>query len=326
MRNSGIQEHNIQPEGSSGTASIIDYVKIARLDHWFKNIFMFPGIALALILTNTSFDDAFIPVLIGILSTCFIASANYVINEWLDAKSDIFHPIKKHRPSATGKIQGTYVYIEYTLFASLGIFLANQLTVEFVGFSILFLVMGILYNVSPFRTKNIAFLDVLSESINNPIRLLLGWSILIESQLPPSSVLLAYWFGGAFLMTMKRYAEYRFIGDKNTAALYRTSFGQYTEQSLLLSSFFYSLSSVFFLGIFLIKYRIEFILSFPFIALLFTWYLAIAMKPYSSTQTPEKLHKEKAFVTFVLMLCLIISSLFFIDIPMLEIFLEPLRY
>ncbi len=35
--------------------------------------------------------------------------------------------------------------------------------------------MGVLYNVKPFRTKDIAYLDVLSESINNAIRLLLGW-------------------------------------------------------------------------------------------------------------------------------------------------------
>ena len=305
---------------------IQEYVKIARPDHWFKNIFMLPGAALALLLTDISFTQIGVPLFIGLLSTCLIASANYVINEWLDAEFDRYHPVKKHRPSAIGRIEAKFVYIEYALLIVAGLFLASLLTMEFVYFSILLLVMGVLYNVRPFRTKEVCFLDVLSESVNNPIRLLLGWSAIISSQLPPSSILLAYWMGGAFLMAMKRYAEYRFIDDPDRAALYRASFKNYTEQSLLLSSFFYALSSVFFLGIFLVKYRIEFVLSFPLFALLFTWYLAIAMKPYSSTQKPEKLYKEKKFVLYVVFLSIVVSALFFVDIPLLEMLVEPISY
>jgi len=36
-------------------------------------------------------------------------------------------------------------------------------------------VMGLAYNVPPVRLKGWPYLDVLSESINNPIRLALGW-------------------------------------------------------------------------------------------------------------------------------------------------------
>lgn len=323
--------HSTNPKNSEEsmvkpTFNINEYIKIARIDHWFKNIFMLPGVALALILVDIKVSDIFVPLFIGILSTCLIASANYVINEWLDAEFDKYHPVKKDRPSAVGNIQAKYVYIEYALLSVVGLFLASLLTPEFFAFALLLLVMGILYNIRPFRTKEVAFLDVLSESINNPIRLLLGWSAIVSSQLPPSSILLAYWMGGAFLMAMKRYAEFRFIDDKKQAVLYRASFKQYTEQSLLLSSFFYALSSVFFLGIFLVKYRIEFMLSFPFLALLFTWYLSIAMKPFSSTQTPEKLYKETGFMMYVLGLGALITILFFVDIPVLEMFVEPMTY
>ena len=323
-----VQNTKVSPidEDNRHTVCLYDCIKIARPDHWFKNLFMLPGVALALVLTNFPISMAMGPVLKGMLSTCFIASANYAINEWLDAEFDRFHPVKRHRPSAVGRIKAKYVYMEYALLVTIGLALASTLTKEFVYFSILLLVMGILYNVRPFRTKEIFLLDVLSESLNNPIRLLLGWSALVTSQLPPSSILLAYWMGGAFLMAMKRFAEYRFIDDPQQAALYRASFSKYTEQSLLLSSFFYALSSVFFLGIFLVKYRIEFVLSFPFFALLFTWYLFIAMKPVSSTQTPEKLYKEKKFISYVGFLIVIIVVLFFIDIPLLEMFVEPLKF
>ncbi len=323
-------EHTNQSSGEGNminqAPNINEYIKIARIDHWFKNIFMLPGVALALILVDVQISEIFIPLIIGVLSTCLIASANYVINEWLDAEFDKYHPVKKNRPSAVGNIEGKYVYLEYALLSCAGLSLAYLLTPEFFAFALLLLVMGMLYNIRPFRTKETAFLDVLSESINNPIRLLLGWSVIVSGQLPPSSVLLAYWMGGAFLMAMKRYAEYRFIDNKEQAVLYRASFKQYSEQSLLLSSFFYALSSVFFLGIFLVKYRIEFMLSFPFLALLFTWYLSIAMKPFSSTQTPEKLYKETGFMMYVLGLGALITILFFVDIPALEMFIEPIAY
>lgn len=303
-----------------------DYIRIARPDHWFKNLFMLPGIALAMVLAGVHWSDALWPSIIAIISTCFVASANYVINEWLDAEFDRHHPIKKHRPSALGRVRARYVYVEYAVLASLGLWLASFLTQEFFWISVLLLVMGVLYNVRPFRTKEIAFLDVLSESVNNPIRLLLGWSALVSAQLPPSSILLAYWMGGAFLMAMKRYAEFRFINNPEQAGLYRASFKQYTEESLLLSTFFYALTSVFFLGIFLVKYRIEFILTFPLLAALFTWYLAIGLKPYSASQTPEKLYREKAFVSFVVLLCIAIAALFVVEIPALSVFVEPIQY
>jgi 4-hydroxybenzoate polyprenyltransferase len=305
---------------------MIDYIKIARLDHWFKNIFMLPGMALALIFTNASFTDSIPAFLLGILSTCFIASANYVINEWLDAEFDRHHPVKKSRPSAVGNIKAHFVYLEWFIFAVMGLGLAALLTPEFVIFSVILLVMGVVYNVMPMRTKDRALLDVLSESVNNPLRLLLGWSAVISGQLPPSSIVLAYWMGGAFLMAVKRYAEFRFIDDPERARLYRKSFGAYTENSLLLSAFFYALTSSFFLGIFLIKYRVEFLLSFPLFALLFTWYLAIGMKPHSATQNPEKLYRERGFIAFVLLLGAVVAALFVVDIPFLHMLVNRVVY
>jgi len=287
---------------------------------------MLPGLALAVVLSDITLGDALIPALIGILSTCFIASANYVINEWLDAEFDRHHPLKKHRPSAAGKIKAKYVLLEYIFFASIGLVLASILTFEFLAFSSLLLLMGVLYNVTPFRTKDKVYMDVLSESVNNPLRFLLGWTSVIGNSLPPSSILLAYWMGGAFLMAMKRYAEYRFIEDKEMAGNYRRSFKYYTEESLLLSSFFYALSSAFFLGVFLIKYRVEFLLSFPFFALLFVWYTHIAMKPHSASQTPEKLYKEPRFMSYLVFLCIVITVLFFVDMPWMRHLVEPVRY
>ena len=291
------------------------YIHIARPDHWFKNIFMLPGMIMALYYRQFSLSGtkpAYI--VLGILATCLIASANYVINEWLDMEFDRFHPVKKNRPAVTANLNKRIIYTEYILLALTGLVLSYIVSLRFLLVESFFLLMGILYNVKPFRTKDKAYLDVLSESVNNPIRFILGWLLMGIYFFPPSSILIAYWMGGAFLMSTKRFAEYRFIGDPETAGKYRQSFRSYTEGRLLTSTVFYALCSSFFLAIFLI--------SFPFLALLFTWYLHIGFEENSIVQTPERLYTKKGFVAYVFFLFVLLVVLLKIDIPMLDWFIK----
>lgn len=299
-----------------------DYVHIARPDHWVKNIFMIPGAALALALAPGA-KLSVTNLLIAGVSCCLIVSANYTINEYLDAPFDRHHPTKRSRPGAEGRLDGRLVVFQYAVLAAGGCLLAAHINNAFSVTSLWLLLMGFVYNVRPLRTKDRQYLDVLSESVNNPIRLLLGWFAVTDLVIPPGSALLAYWMGGAFLMGTKRYSEYRRIGDPVTAGLYRKSFERYTENSLLLSSFFYALLSAFLIGVFLIKYRIELLLSLPFFAVLFTWYLAIGLKADSAAQAPEKLYKERAFMIFAGITFTVVVALFFVDLPFLDSLMRP---
>ena len=301
-----------------------DYLKIARLDHWVKNIFIFPGIAIAVLLIEGGLAGISLwKICVGFLATCLIASANYVINEWLDAEFDRFHPTKKYRPVVGGNVKFKYVMVEYFLFAVAGIGLSFLINIFFVWTEVWLLVMGILYNVKPIRTKDIIYLDVISESVNNMIRLLLGWFIVTDTHFPPVSILLGYWMAGAFLMGTKRLAEYRMIGDGSVAGSYRKSFQFYTEKSLLGSSFFYALCATFFMGVFLVKYRIEYLLVMPVLFALFTYYLMMAYKEDSAAQKPEKLYKEKKLLALVALLIVVIAVLTVVDIDSLHSFMTP---
>jgi len=302
-----------------------DYIRIARLDHWFKNIFMLPGIALAFAFKPIYSTQLIPPIIMGIFSTCLIASANYVLNEWLDRDFDKHHPVKKQRPSVRIGLRAELVYTEYLLLAGSGLAIAWFVSRLFLLLSLTLLVMGLIYNVHPIRTKDKAYLDVLSESINNPLRLLLGWAILIPDILPPSSIWMAYWMGGAFIMAVKRYSEYRFINDPARAGQYRRSFSSYTEKSLFLSAFFYANLSSFFLAIFLIKYRIEYILSFPFFALLFVWYLSLGMRPDSAAKDPEKIFRDPRFLGLSVFIAALVVALFFVDIPILHVLVNKIQ-
>lgn len=301
-------------------SSIKNYIKIARPDHWIKNVFIMPGLALALILIEMPQDwgNFVLKLAAGFFATCFIASANYVINEWLDAEFDKYHPTKKNRPVVSQNMKFSLVMAEYAICIVIGAALSFAVNIPFVLTELWLLIMGVLYNVKPIRTKDVAYLDVLSESVNNMIRLLLGWFIVCDNVYPPSSIMVGYWMTGAFLMAVKRYAEYRMIGDPKLAGSYRKSFSKYTEETLLCSSFFYALCATFLIGIFLLKYRIEYIVAMPVLFFLFCYYLYIAHKPDSAAQKPEKLFREKKLMLLVAVLVVLFAVLTVVDIPIME--------
>jgi len=292
-------------------ATFYDYISIARFDHCIKHVFILPGVILACLLRGM--DQFEIKnIALGILTAMSIASANYVINEWLDRESDRFHPIKSKRASVQKNLSAMWVLIEWIFFIFIGISSAYLSSELMLYTAIVFALQGVIYNVRPFRSKDSAYVDVISESINNPIRLIIGWAMIAPTSLPPASLLLAYWLGGAFLMAAKRLSEYKEIvasHGKKLLIQYRISFSSYTDISLTISCFIYAMLSNFFLAIFLIKYRIEYILMIPVITILFGQYLAMAMKADSSTQNPEKLYREKSLIYLItLLICVFIFS------------------
>ena len=49
-----------------------------------------------------------------------------------------------------------------------------------------------LYNLKPLRLKDVFLIDVILESANNPLRFLMGWSVLLPEFYPPSSIILFF--------------------------------------------------------------------------------------------------------------------------------------
>ena len=303
------------------------YISIMRLDHWIKQLFILPGFFFADLLINEKIAAEYISnLIIAFFAVSLIASANYVINEWLDAEFDKFHPTKKNRSVVTENVKGSVVWILWGVLTCAGFFIGYLINFYFLLMLVWLWLMGIAYNVKPLRTKDIFILDVMTESINNMIRLLLGWFIVFNETenpvLPPISIVIGYWMLGAFLMAIKRYAEYRMIDNPNLAGKYRKSFKSYSEKSLLTSAFFYAMCSVFFMGIFLVKYRIELVLLMPFIIGLFCYYFWLSYEKDSAVQKPEKLYREKWLMAYCLLVAVIFTALMFVDIPQLKIFTE----
>jgi 4-hydroxybenzoate polyprenyltransferase len=293
-------------------------VQIARVDHWFKNSFMVLGVVLAVFYRIDLLTWAVVPrLMLAVLATCLVASSNYTLNELLDGPMDALHPDKRHRPVPSGQVVPALAYAQWIVLGCAGVALGLLVGVPFAACALWLWIMGVLYNVPPFRTKEWPYVDVLSESVNNPIRLLLGWFALIGDTVPPVSLMISYWMIGAFFMAVKRFAELRHIGDRRVAAAYRRSFAYYTETRLLVSIVFYATACALFAGIFIVRYHLELILFAPFTAGLFSYYLNIGMLPDSPTQHPEHLYKQRGFVGYLVACFLLFVALMFTHIPVL---------
>jgi len=300
---------------------------MARFDHWFKNVFMLPGVVLSLFDTPQALTTGlFLRIAAGFLIAGIVASSNYILNEILDAPRDRHHPVKRKRPLASGEARRSVAWMLWIFFSAAGLFLAPLLGMKFFACAVALWVQGLCYNAPPLRLKEKPYLDVLSESVNNPIRLGLGWFATGNFHLPTLSLVLAYWMLGAFFMAVKRLAEYRCIDDDEALARYRTSFRFYNEERLLGSIIFYCSAFAMFFGIFLIRYRIELIVSVPFVAAFMAAYLHLGFQPSSPVQYPEHLYRQRWFVAYTALCCLVAVLLLYVDIPFLEALFTPLHF
>jgi 4-hydroxybenzoate polyprenyltransferase len=303
---------------------LIPYLKIARFDHWFKNVFVLPGIIIAVYEDPGLWGWALLGrILLALLAVGFVASSNYVLNEILDAPRDALHPVKKNRPVPSGEVNVKIAYGQWIGLAMVGLALSWSMGRAFFLSAAALWIMGCLYNIPPVRCKDKPYLDVLTESVNNPLRLLMGWYAAGMTVLPPISLVAAYWMVGAFFMAVKRFAEYRRLDDPYLAIRYRNSFRHYNQERLLVSVTYYAVAFGLFFGIFLLRYRVELLLSIPFIAGFIGWYIHLGFLSDSPTQYPEKLYRQTGFMAYSVLCVAVMVSLLFIDIPLIGEIFEP---
>ncbi len=126
-----------------------------RIHQWLKNLLLFVPAIAAHTITEPS---VLVHAIIGFVAFSFLASATYIFNDILDVPSDRMHPIKKHRPIASGKLSIAQGIVLGTILGTISLALSLlALPASFLGLLALYIIMNLIYT---FRAKKVPYLDI----------------------------------------------------------------------------------------------------------------------------------------------------------------------
>jgi 4-hydroxybenzoate polyprenyltransferase len=174
--------------------------KALRVHQWIKNLLVF----VPLLMAHRVLDVGDLTrTVYAFIAWCLCASAVYLINDRLDLEADRSHPVKRHRPLATGALGQKMVWILVLLLGVSGLAIAFLLLPLPFGSSIL-LYLGLTTAYSIYL-KRMLMIDVLMLAGLYTLRVLSGG---FATEIPVSPWLLAFsMFLFLSLAFVKRYAE-----------------------------------------------------------------------------------------------------------------------
>jgi 4-hydroxybenzoate polyprenyltransferase len=176
-----------------------DYIKAIRAYQWIKNVLIF----VPLITSHSFYSINIILQATGaFFAFSFAASAGYVINDLLDLNSDRAHPRKQFRPFASGRLSIPQGVLLAIIFLSAGVFLASQLSMQFLGILLLYFVISFSYSL---YFKKIVLYDVFILALLYSSRVIAGGLV--------TNIAISFWliafstFIFLSLAFVKRYSE-----------------------------------------------------------------------------------------------------------------------
>lgn len=162
-------------EYKKGEYKMNKYLKLARVHHSIKNIFILLPLFFSMQLLNT---PVFFTSVFGIIAFSLVSSAVYILNDLHDVEKDRLHPKKKLRPIASGDIseKSAKVFMAVLLvLAAVFAFLSCRNNIYGYTYLAIYFVINVFYS---FGGKNIPILDIGILASGFLLRLLFGATII----------------------------------------------------------------------------------------------------------------------------------------------------
>ena len=208
-----------------------DFIALARVRQWSKNLAVFAGLVFAVKLAN---PRSVLEALLAFASFCLVSSAVYAVNDVVDAERDRQHPVKCDRPIPSGRIGVPTALIFAGALAVAGLGLAALLG---AGFSATVLGFAAIHLAYTFWLKHVAIVDMLVIAIGFVLRAV-GGAVAISVPVSPWLVLCAGLLA-LFLAAAKRRHEIVLLRERSEG--HRPVLAEYSAE--LLDSFMVTLSA-----------------------------------------------------------------------------------
>lgn len=206
-------------------------IELMRPRQWTKNL----AVLAAVIFAGGLFDGrALATTTLAFVSFCLASSASYAVNDVLDTARDRTHPVKRHRPVASGRLSSHAALVVAGVLAAAGGLVALAISTQFIAVIVGYLVLQGLY---AFALKNVSIVDMLAIAAGFVLRAV-GGAVAISVPVSPWLVLCTGLLA-LFLAAAKRRHELVLLGDESLS--HRPVLGEYSAE--LLDSFMVTLSA-----------------------------------------------------------------------------------
>lgn len=148
--------------------ALICFMKLIRVRQWSKNIFVFSGMLFPSQIIGLS---QVVKLIIAFLLFCGISSSVYIINDIIDLKKDMLHPVKRLRPLASGKIKVKFALLIFYIICPGTIAVSFFLNKYFGIVICIYLLMNLSYSL---KLKDFVFIDLLIISFGFVLRTISG--------------------------------------------------------------------------------------------------------------------------------------------------------
>ena len=154
-------------------------LRAMRPKQWAKNVFVFAGIFFDGRITDLPLLGRSIAAFIIF---CALSSAIYLINDLADIEKDRLHPVKKHRPLASGALTRPVAIAAAAVILLVGLPCAFLLGSSFGLIATLYAAVMIAYS---FALKSIVIIDVMTVAAGFVLRVFAGTTVIQVTRFSP---------------------------------------------------------------------------------------------------------------------------------------------
>lgn len=188
-------------------------LRATRVNQWIKNVVVFTAVIFSGQLFNW---PVFLTSFYAFLIFCLLSSTSYVLNDIIDYQYDRRHPVKRHRPIASGRIsiqEATFIVFVLTL---ISLILSLFFSLKFFFVALIFILLHFFYSL---YLKKHPVIDIFTISLSFVLRAL-GGEVATGFHIP-IWLLLTIFFLSLFMATVKRHAELVTHGTGTRSSLLR---------------------------------------------------------------------------------------------------------
>jgi 4-hydroxybenzoate polyprenyltransferase len=142
--------------------------KAVRPQQWIKNLFVFAPLIFS---QNVLHQALVLRAALAFLAFCLISSAVYLLNDLRDIEEDRQHPLKAHRPLASGRLKRSSAVAALAIIAPAGFLVALLVNRSFVFIALGYFALQIAYTL---WLKHVVILDVFVVAAGFLIRVVAG--------------------------------------------------------------------------------------------------------------------------------------------------------